>query len=93
MAYFVYILTDQKNGSLYVGVTGDLQRRVYSHKEKYVDGFTKKYDVNRLVYFEMTDNVLSAIQREKQIKKWNRDWKIALIEKTNPEWKDLYETL
>ena len=90
-SYYVYMLASKRNGTLYIGVTNDLVRRVYEHKEGLVEGFTKKYKVDRLVYFEETNDVESAITREKRLKKWNRQWKIELIEKENPEWKDLYE--
>jgi putative endonuclease len=88
--YYVYLLASKKNGTLYLGVTNDLLRRVYEHKNNLVDGFTKKYNVYNLVYFEAYEDVHSAIQREKQIKKWNRQWKIDLIVKNNPDWRDLY---
>lgn len=88
--YFVYILTS-KSGTLYTGMTNNLQRRVYQHKNKMVDGFTKKYDADRLVYYEMFGDVRDAIAREKQIKGWLRNKKIALIESTNPKWQDLSE--
>jgi putative endonuclease len=88
--YYVYILSSKKNGVLYIGVTNNLLRRVYEHKKKLITGFTTKYFVNKLVYFEETDSIYSAIQREKQLKKWYRKWKIELIERVNPEWKDLY---
>ena len=91
--YYVYILASKKDGVLYIGVTNDLVRRVYEHKNGLVEGFTKKYHVHRLVYYEMTENVESAIRREKQLKHWNRPWKIRLINKANPEWCDLYQTL
>ena len=87
--YYVYILASDVNGTLYIGVTNDLKRRLYEHKNNLVDGFTEKYGVHRLVWYDYTDNIESAIQREKQLKKWNRKWKIELIEKTNPQWKDL----
>ena len=87
--YYVYILASKHNGTLYIGVTNDLIRRVYEHKNDLNNGFTKKYGVHRLVYYEQYDEVVNAIQREKQLKKWNRQWKIELIEKENPEWKDL----
>ena len=90
-SYFVYIIASKRNGTLYIGVTNDLVKRVYEHKQGLVEGFTKKYKVDRLVFFEETNDVESAIIREKQMKKWNRKWKIELIEKQNPEWKDLYE--
>ena len=86
----MYILASQRNGTLYIGVTSDLIKRVHEHKNNLVSGFTEKYNVHKLVYFETTDNIDSAIRREKQIKKWNRDWKIELIEKDNPDWRDLY---
>lgn len=83
---WVYILSSQKLGTLYIGVTSDLVGRIYMHKEKVVKGFTQKYEVDKLVYFEEYSNIEEAIYREKCIKKWSRDWKIKLIEKTNPEW-------
>jgi len=89
----VYILASQRNGTLYVGVTSDLVRRVWEHKNDTVDGFTKEYGVHILVYYELHGNMLVAITREKQIKKWNRVWKIKLIESTNPEWRDLWEEI
>ena len=92
-SYFVYILASKQNGTLYVGVTSDLLRRIYEHKNDLVEGFTKKYSVHNLVYFEQIPDIKVAIQREKQIKKWNRQWKLELIEKENPEWKDLYKEL
>lgn len=92
-SYFVYILASQKNGTLYIGITNDLQRRIYEHKHNLVKGFTSKYSVHVLVYFETTVDIKSALEREKQLKKWNRAWKIELIEETNPEWKDLYSDL
>ena len=91
--YYVYILASRRNGTLYVGVTNDLVRRVYEHKSDLVDGFTKRYGVHLLVYHENTGDVASAIQREKQIKKWNRAWKIKMIERMNPGWKDLYNEI
>jgi len=91
--YCVYILASKKNGVLYVGVTSDLQKRVWEHKNNVVKGFTQKYFVHKLVYFEQTTDVHSALTREKQLKKWKREWKINLIKKENPYWKDLYETL
>ncbi len=90
MQYYVYILTNKKQGTLYIGVTNDLVRRIWEHKNHVVEGFTEKYKLGRLVYYEETDNVESAIQREKQLKNWHRPWKITLIEKNNPEWNDLY---
>lgn len=88
--YYVYILASKRNGTLYIGVTSDIIKRVYEHKNNFVKGFTQKYDVHNLVYYEIAESVESAINREKQIKRWNRAWKIRLIEKSNPEWKDLY---
>ena len=88
--HYVYILASKRNGTLYIGVTNDLIRRVYEHKNDLIDGFTKKYGVHRLVYYEQYDDVVNAIQREKRLKKWNRQWKIELFGKDNPEWKDIY---
>ncbi|QIG96752.1 GIY-YIG nuclease family protein [Bradyrhizobium sp. 6(2017)] len=89
-SYYVYILTNRIGGTLYIGVTNDLIRRVGEQKLKLVEGFTEKYDVARLVYFEVFDDVEQAIHREKRLKKWPRAWKISLIEKDNPDWIDLY---
>ena len=89
----VYVLASKRNGTLYVGVTTDLVKRVYEHKNDLADGFTKKYQVHMLVYFETHEDISTAITREKQIKKWNRTWKIELIEQQNPEWQDLYDGL
>ncbi|MBX7153242.1 GIY-YIG nuclease family protein [bacterium] len=89
-SYYVYILASKRNGTLYVGVTENLVRRSYQHKSDVNDGFTKKYGVHKLVYFEEFQNINDAILREKRIKKWNRQWKLELIEKMNPGWKDLY---
>jgi putative endonuclease len=91
--YCVYIMSNKKNGTLYIGMTSDLKRRVYEHKNNLAEGFTKKYAVDKLIYYECTNDVNEAIQRERQLKKWNRDWKIRLIEKENPEWHDLYEKI
>ena len=85
----VYILASKRNGTLYVGVTGDLVRRVWEHKQDLLEGFTRRYRVHQLVYFELHADMAEAILREKRIKKWNRAWKIELIEKTNPQWNDL----
>ncbi len=90
---YVYILASERNGTLYVGVTSDLVRRVWEHREGAVPGFTSKYGVKSLVWFEPHDDIESAIRREKAIKKWRRAWKLSLIEETNPNWRDLYETL
>jgi putative endonuclease len=91
--YFEYILASRRNGTLYIGVTSDLIKRVYEHKSDLVDGFTKRYAVHDLMYFETVDDIDSAIAREKQIKRWNRVWKVRLIEKLNPHWRDLYSDL
>ncbi len=88
--YYVYILASRIGGTLYVGVTGDLVRRAFEHREKLVKGFTQKYGVARLVYFEQFGEIGTAIQREKQLKKWNRTWKVRLIEQNNPSWDDLH---
>ena len=88
--YYVYILASRKHGTLYIGVTNDLVRRIHQHKTDAVPGFTSRYGVHLLVWFERYDDVLSAIAREKEIKKWHREWKINLIERSNPEWVDLY---
>jgi len=87
----VYILTNKNNTVLYIGVTNNLIRRMYEHKNKLVDGFTKKYNLTKLVYYEATYNVQSAIEREKQLKNWHRKWKINIIKSMNPKWKDLSE--
>ena len=89
----VYILASRRNGTLYAGVTSNIVKRAWEHKEKVVEGFTKKYGVNMLVYYELHDNMISAITREKQIKKWNRAWKLRLIEEKNPEWRDLWSQI
>ena len=91
--FYVYILAGKRNGTLYIGMTNNLNKRVYEHKHGLIEGFTKKYNVHKLVYFEKTDDAIGAITREKQLKKWKRNWKIELIEKDNPEWKDLYDEL
>ena len=93
MAYYVYILASRKNGTLYIGTTNDLVRRAWEHKGQFVPGFTSKYGVHHLVYFEAHDDVRLAIQRERTMKHWRRDWKIALIETTNPEWRDLTDEI
>jgi putative endonuclease len=87
--YYIYILSNKKNGTLYIGVTNDLERRMFEHKKKLVDGFTKKYGLNKLMYFESFQYVNDAIKREKNMKKWKRQWKIDLIEKDNINWEDL----
>ncbi|PWB38285.1 MAG: hypothetical protein C3F02_04750 [Parcubacteria group bacterium] len=91
--YYVYILASRRNGTIYIGSTDDLEKRVYEHKDKLVKGFTERYNVDKLVYFEIYEHRDSSRWREKQIKKWNRGWKIKLIEKDNPYWKDLYYDL
>jgi len=91
---YIYILASGRNGTLYAGMTSDLVRRVFEHKGKFVEGFTEKYDIARLVYFfETHDDPGIAVQRERNVKHWRRDWKIALIEQDNPEWNDLYESI
>ena len=93
MSYWLYILASAPGGTLYVGVTNDLVRRVYEHREGVVPGFTKKYGIKLLVYFEQYDTALTAIQREKNIKHWPREWKIDLIVSINPTWRDLYDEI
>ena len=90
---YVYILFNKKNGTLYTGVTSDLVKRIWEHKNKVVEGYTKKYNVDKLVYYELTEDVEAALNREKQLKHWHRQWKINLIKEKNPEFKDLYEQL
>jgi putative endonuclease len=91
--YYVYLMATRKHGTLYVGVTNNLVRRGYHHRTNAVRGFTSRYHVHQLVWFETYDDPLTAIAREKEIKKWRRDWKVNLIERTNPEWFDLYESI
>ncbi|OGH93702.1 MAG: hypothetical protein A2538_02335 [Candidatus Magasanikbacteria bacterium RIFOXYD2_FULL_41_14] len=91
--YYVYILASQKNGTLYIGLTNNLVKRIYQHKNNLIAGFTKKYNVHQLVYYEEYDNINIAISREKQMKKWERKWKLELIEKDNLLWRDLYKEL
>lgn len=91
--YYVYILASKPNGTLYVGVTNNLTRRVYEHKNDLIDGFTKKHGVHTLVFYEHTTDIEAAIRREKQLKMWKRKWKLDLIEKENPRWTDLYDNL
>ena len=90
-SYYVYILTNWKGNVMYIGVTNDLERRLYEHKNELVEGFTKQYHVHKLVYYEETSDVRAAVEREKQLKKWARAKKNALVETINPEWKDLSE--
>ena len=87
---YVYIMASEKMGTLYIGSTSDLVNRVWQHKNKLIPGFTSKYDVNKLVYYEWFDRLENMVIRERQLKKWNRNWKIRLIVQKNPEWKDLY---
>ena len=91
--YYVYLLASQRNGTLYTGVTNDLMRRVWEHKNGYVKGFTYDYNVRRLVWFELHQDIHEAIAREKRIKRWRRKWKLDLIEEKNPAWRDLYEDM
>jgi putative endonuclease len=91
--YYVYILASKKNGTLYIGVTNDIIRRTYEHRNGLIEGFTKKYNVKLLVYYEIHQDINEAIKREKALKKWLRKWKIELIEKSNPNWKDLYDEI
>ena len=91
--YYVYILTNKSNKVLYIGVTNNLERRIFEHKNKLVEGFTKKYNLNKLVYYEATNDIDGALEREKQLKNWHRDWKINLINSSNPNWKDLSDNL
>ncbi len=93
MAYYVYILASRRDGATYVGMTNDLVRRVFEHRQKAVPGFTSKYNIARLVWFEIYEGPISAISREKELKKWKRSWKIQLIEAQNPQWGDLYESI
>ena len=88
-SYYVYILASERNGTLYIGVTSDLKRRIFQHKNNLVDGFTKKYNIHNLVFYEETKDVNSALSREKNLKNWERKWKLDLIESVNPEWNDL----
>jgi len=88
-SYYVYIITNRKNGVLYIGVTNNIQRRIYEHKNKLIQGFSSKYNLFMLVYYEETTDIKSAIEKEKRLKSWKRSWKIELIEKDNPKWKDL----
>ena len=93
MAYYVYIMASRKDGAIYVGVTNDIARRIYEHLTKVIKGFTSKYNITRLVWFEIYEDPISAISREKELKKWKRSWKIQLIEAQNPLWDDLYESI
>ena len=91
--YWVYILASRKHGTIYIGVTNDLVRRIYQHKNKMSRGFTSQYSVGLLVWFEAYDDITTAIEREKELKKWRREWKINLIERDNPNWDDLYDSI
>ncbi len=91
--YYVYVLTNKVNKVLYIGVTNNLLRRIFEHRNKLIEEFTKKYNLTKLVYYEVTSNVESAIRREKQLKNWHRDWKISLITQYNPGWEDLNEKI
>ena len=92
-AGYVYMMASKRNGTLYIGVTSDLSKRAWEHREGVADGFTKRYGCKSLVWFEVHDDLQEARQREVRLKKWNRSWKLRLIEEQNPEWRDLYETL
>jgi putative endonuclease len=89
----VYILASKRNGTLYIGVTSDLVKRIWEHRNDMVEGFTKRYSVHQLVWYELHENMESAIEREKGLKEWKRKWKLELIESTNPNWQDLYHTI
>jgi putative endonuclease len=89
----VYILASKRNGTLYIGVTSDLTKRVWQHRNDMEEGFTKRYGVHHLVWYELHENMESALQREKRLKEWKRAWKLELIENTNPDWQDLYDTI
>jgi putative endonuclease len=91
--YYIYILASKRNGTLYTGVTSNLIKRVYEHKHKLVEGFSKEYNVGILVYYEIANDIQSAITREKQLKKWKRAWKLRIIEEMNPNWDDLYPNI
>ena len=93
MPYYVYMMSSQRNGTIYTGMTINLPKRVYEHKNELADGFTKQHNVKNLVYFEMYENLEDARYRERRLKRWNRDWKIELIEQDNPQWKDLYDEI
>jgi putative endonuclease len=93
MNAYVYIRASERNGTLYIGVTSDLVRRVHEHREGLIDGFSKRYGIERLVYFETYDDIGRAIQREKNVKHWSRAWKLELIERCNPDWNELYDSI
>lgn len=90
---YIYILTNKSNEVLYIGVTSNLLKRIYEHKNKLVEGFSYKYNLNKLVYYEIYDDIVTAIEREKQLKRWHREWKMNLIKEQNPEFKDLYDNI
>jgi putative endonuclease len=89
----VYIMASSRNGTLYIGVTSDLVKRVWEHRSDFIEGFTSRYATHRLIYFELYDDILAAIAREKQLKHWKRTWKLRLIEGSNPEWRDLWQDI
>ena len=91
--FYVYILCNKRNGTLYTGITSDLIKRIYEHKNNLVEGFTRKYNIHRLVWYEIHETAETAISREKQIKAWKRQWKLRLIEENNPKWNDLYDII
>jgi putative endonuclease len=93
MSYYVYIIASRKDGAIYLGVTNDIVRRIYEHRTKVVAGFASRYDITRLVWFEIYEDPISAISREKELKKWRRSWKVKLIEAQNPQWSDLYDSI
>ena len=93
MNSYIYIMTNKPNGTLYIGVTSDIVKRIYEHKNKLADSFTKRYNLNKLVYYEIYDEINEAIKREKQLKSWKRDWKIEWVEKMNNNWNDLYDEI
>jgi len=93
MNYYVYILASRKDGAIYVGITNDIVRRIYEHRTKAAPGFTSKYNITRLVWLEIYEDPISAISRERELKKWKRAWKVQLIEAQNPQWEDLYESI
>ncbi|QOY51897.1 GIY-YIG nuclease family protein [Candidatus Sulfurimonas baltica] len=93
MNSFIYIMTNKPKGTLYIGVTSDIIKRVYEHKNELMDCFTKKYNLKKLVYYEIYDDINEAIKREKQLKSWKREWKVELIEKVNNSWNDLYSEI
>lgn len=92
-SFYVYIMTNKRYGTFYIGMTSNLLKRIWEHRNKVIEGFTKTHDLKRLVYYEPHENAENAIKREKRLKKWNRQWKIELIEKNNPDWRDLYENI